>query len=100
PVLKIILYWGHERIWHKIRWEKKKIEPFNLWFSRLLLSGKTTITNKVYEELKKIQIPIERLDSKDIRNVQHAEIIINRDELSVDEAVITILNFIKKEYIK
>ena len=68
-VLKVGLYWAHERIWHKVRWGKKKIEPFNLWFTGLPLSGKTTIADKVYEELEKLQIPIERLDSKDIRDV-------------------------------
>jgi adenylylsulfate kinase len=68
-VLKIGLYWGHERIWHKVKWGKQKIEPFNLWFTGLPLSGKTTIADRVYSELEKLQIPIERLDSKDIREV-------------------------------
>jgi len=67
--LKVGLYWAHERIWHKIRWGKQKIKPFNLWFTGVPLSGKTTIADKVYEELEKLQIPIERLDSKDIREV-------------------------------
>jgi len=68
-VLKIGLYWAHERIWFKVRWGRKKIEPFNLWFTGLPLSGKTTIANKVYTELEKLHIPIERLDSKDIRDL-------------------------------
>jgi adenylylsulfate kinase len=68
-VLKVGLYWAHERAWFKVRWGKKKIEPFNLWFTGLPLSGKTTIADKVYEELKKLDIPLERLDSKDIRDV-------------------------------
>ena len=68
-VLKVGLYWGHERIWQKLRWGKKKIEPFNLWFTGLPLSGKSTIADGVYEELEKLQIPLERLDSKDIRDV-------------------------------
>ena len=68
-VLKVGFYWLHERVWHKVRWGKKKIEPFNLWFTGLPLSGKTAIADKVYKELEKLQIPIERLDSKDIRDV-------------------------------
>ncbi|ADN08312.1 adenylyl-sulfate kinase [Sulfurimonas autotrophica] len=68
-VLKVGLYWAHERVWMKIRWGKKKIEPFNLWFTGLPLSGKTTIADRVYKELEKLHIPIERLDSKDIRDV-------------------------------
>ena len=68
-VLKVALYWAHERAWFKIKWGKKKIEPFNIWFTGLPLSGKTTIANSVYKELKKLDIPLERLDSKDIREL-------------------------------
>jgi adenylylsulfate kinase len=66
---KVGLYWGHEKVWQKIRWGKKRIEPFNLWFTGLPLSGKTTIADKVYERLKKLDIPIERIDSKDVREM-------------------------------
>lgn len=68
-LLKVGLYWAHERVWFKIQWGKKKIEPFNLWFTGLPLSGKTTIADKVYTELEKLHIPIERIDSKDIRDL-------------------------------
>jgi len=68
-VLKVALYWAHERIWMKIKWGRKKIEPFNLWFTGLPLSGKTTIANRVYKELQKLDIPLERIDSKDIREL-------------------------------
>ena len=66
-VLKVGLYWGHERIWHKIRWGREQIEPFNLWFTGLPLSGKTTIADLVYEKLRSLQVPIERIDSSDVR---------------------------------
>jgi len=68
-VLKVGLYWAHERMWFKIRWGKKRIEPFNIWFTGLPLSGKTTIADLVYEELKKVDMPLERIDSKDIREL-------------------------------
>ena len=68
-VLKVGLYWAHERAWFKVRWGKKRMEPFNLWFTGLPLSGKTTIADKVYTELEKLQIPLERIDSKDIREL-------------------------------
>jgi len=68
-VAKIALYWAHERAWFKIKWGRKKIEPFNLWFTGLPLSGKTTIADAVYKELKKLDIPLERIDSKDIRDI-------------------------------
>jgi len=68
-VLKVGLYWAHERAWFKVKWGKKRIEPFNLWFTGLPLSGKTTIANKVYKELQNLDIPLERIDSKDIRKL-------------------------------
>jgi adenylylsulfate kinase len=68
-ILKVALFWAHEKFWQKIRWGKKRIEPFNLWFTGLPLSGKTTIANKVYEKLQKLDIPLERIDSKDVREL-------------------------------
>lgn len=66
---KVALYWAHERAWVNIKWGRKKIEPFNLWFTGLPLSGKTTIADAVYKELEKLDIPLERIDSKDIRDL-------------------------------
>ncbi len=68
-VAKVFLYYMHERAWFKIKFGKKKIDPFNLWFTGLPLSGKTTIANRVYEEIKNSDFPIERLDSKDVREL-------------------------------
>ncbi len=68
-ILKIVLYWLHEKIWQRVRWGKERIEPFNIWLTGLPLSGKTTIGDLVYKKLQKYQIPIERLDSKDIREL-------------------------------
>jgi len=66
---KLSLYWMHERVWFKVRWGRKKIEPFNLWFTGLPLSGKTTIADLVYTELEKLHVPIERIDAANIRNL-------------------------------
>jgi adenylylsulfate kinase len=68
-VAKVALYWAHERAWFRIRWGRKKIEPFNLWFTGLPLSGKTTIADKVYASLENLDIPIERIDSRDLREL-------------------------------
>jgi len=68
-VLKVALYWAHERAWFKIKWGRKRIEPFNIWFTGLPLSGKTTIADALYQELSKLDIPLERLDSKDLREL-------------------------------
>lgn len=68
-VSKVFLYYVHEKIWQRVLWGKKQIEPFNLWFTGLPMSGKSTIADLVFEKLKKYQIPMERIDSKDIRDL-------------------------------
>ena len=68
-VSKVFLYYLHEKIWQRVRWGKKQIEPFNLWFTGLPLSGKSTIGDLVFEKLRKYSIPLERIDSKDIRDL-------------------------------
>ena len=67
---KIFLYFIHERLWNNVKFGKKRIEPFVLWFTGLPFSGKTTIANIVYDKLNKnLSIPIQRLDSKDVRTM-------------------------------
>lgn len=68
-VLKVGLYWGHEKVWQQVRFGKQKIEPFNLWFTGISLSGKTTIGDLVFKKLEKYQIPLERIDAKDLRDL-------------------------------
>ncbi len=67
---KIFLYFIHERLWNNVKFGKKRIEPFVLWFTGLPFSGKTTIANIVYDKLNKnLSIPIQRLDSNDVRTM-------------------------------
>lgn len=66
-VLKFVFYFLHERGWSLVRFGRKKVEPFVLWFSGLPVSGKTTIADLVYEKLSKKSLDIERIDSKNVR---------------------------------
>jgi len=68
-VSKIFIYFVHERAWTKIKFGKKRIDPFVIWFTGVPLSGKTTIADLVYENMSKHSFPLERVDSKDIREV-------------------------------
>lgn len=68
-IAKIFAYYFHERMWNKIKLGKKTIEPFNIWFTGLPCSGKTSIANSVFEELKKVHIPLERVDGQDVRSI-------------------------------
>lgn len=70
-ILKIILYWWHEKIWDKLKLGKKKIEPFNIVIFGLPLSGKTEIANQLFQKIREQnkKILIERIDSKEIRQL-------------------------------
>nr|NIN01786.1 adenylyl-sulfate kinase [candidate division Zixibacteria bacterium] len=67
--LKMLLYFLHERGWDKIRFGRKEISPFVLWFTGLPSSGKTTLANAIYEELSKNGNRVERLDGEKVRSI-------------------------------
>lgn len=66
-IAKMLFYYLHERGWDKIKWGKTQIPSFVLWISGIPRSGKTTLGNLVYGELQKLELPIQRLDSHDVR---------------------------------
>jgi adenylylsulfate kinase len=68
-VLKIALYFLHERTWDKIRFGKKEISSFVLWLTGLPCSGKTTLADYVTEKLSHNGLKVERLDGERIRNI-------------------------------
>ena len=68
-VLKIIIYFLHERTWDKIRYGRKEITPFVLWHTGLPGSGKTTLANSVSERLARDGYRVERLDSETVRRI-------------------------------
>ena len=64
---KMGLYFFHERLWQKISFGKKEIPSFVLWFTGLPASGKKVVADKVYQQLLKDKLKVERLDSYDVR---------------------------------
>jgi adenylylsulfate kinase len=64
---KMLFYYFHERGWDKIRWGKIEIPPFVVWICGIPRSGKTTLGNMIYDELKKEKLKLQRLDSHDVR---------------------------------
>ena len=44
--LKMLIYFGHERVWDKIRWGKKEIVPAVIWLTGLVRSGKSEIAQE------------------------------------------------------
>jgi adenylylsulfate kinase len=78
-LLKLLFNFLHERAWLFIKFGKKKMEPFVLWFTGLPACGKTTIADLVFEELSNRELEIERLDGRDIRKL-YPEVGFTREE--------------------
>jgi adenylylsulfate kinase len=66
-VAKMGLYFLHERLWHRIRYGKKEIPSFVVWFTGLPASGKKAIGDAVFQKLQAEKLRVERLDSRDVR---------------------------------
>lgn len=68
-VIKIVLYFLHERAWNNVEYGKKTRKPAVLWFIGLSGAGKSTISEAVYERMKKKGYKVEHLDGDVVRNI-------------------------------
>lgn len=68
-VLKLLLYYFHERIWNKIPYGKKEIKPKVIWLTGLSGSGKSTIAESLYKKLKTRGLKVEYLDGDRVRDI-------------------------------
>jgi len=68
-VLKLVLYYLHERGWNYIHLGRKEIEPKVLWLTGLSGSGKSTIGEKLYNDLKGKGFKVEYLDGDRVRDI-------------------------------
>ncbi|MGW8312847.1 MAG: adenylyl-sulfate kinase [Desulfuromonadales bacterium] len=64
---KMALYFLHERFWQKIRYGKKEIPAFVVWFTGLPASGKKELADRIYRQLQALHLKVERIDSLDVR---------------------------------
>lgn len=68
-ILKMVIYFLHERGWDKIKFGRRVITPFVIWFTGLSGSGKTDLATATYEKLKAMGLKIDRLDGHVVRNI-------------------------------
>ena len=68
-ILKMALYFIHERFWNKIKFGKKEVKPSVIWFTGLSGSGKSTLSEALYEKLQKKGLKVEHLDGDNIRDI-------------------------------
>ena len=48
-VIKMIIYFLHERIWDKIKFGRKEIQPRVIWLTGLARSGKSEIAKALFK---------------------------------------------------
>ena len=68
-VSKIGLFWMHERVWDRLRFGKRRLEPNVIWFTGLSGAGKSTVADWVAHELMRRGLNVERLDGDSVRNI-------------------------------
>jgi adenylylsulfate kinase len=68
-VTKMVLYYGHERLWDRIRVGRKTTTPAVIWLTGLSGSGKSTIAKWVAQALEREGHKVERLDGDTIRDI-------------------------------
>lgn len=68
-VSKIGLYWVHERVWDRLNYGRKRAEPSVVWFTGFSGSGKSTISQRVAEELREQGNSVEYLDGDAVRAI-------------------------------
>jgi adenylylsulfate kinase len=68
-VVKIVLFFVHERLWGKVNWGKKQIEPSVVWFTGLSGAGKTTLSSRLAERLRGRGLKVEHLDGDSVREI-------------------------------
>ena len=68
-ILKMALYFVHERFWNKLKFGKKEVKPSVIWFTGLSGSGKSTLSEALYQKLKDKGIKVEHLDGDSIRAI-------------------------------
>ncbi len=66
-IVKMLLYFSHERLWDKISFGRKEIVPFVLWFTGLPASGKSTLADAVWTKLLRMSRNVQRLDGERVR---------------------------------
>ena len=68
-VTKMVLYYGHERLWDRIRLGRRARAPAVIWLTGLSGSGKSTIAVWVAQALEREGHKVERLDGDTIRDI-------------------------------
>ena len=67
--LKMLVYFIHERVWDKLKFGKREIQPFVIWLTGYARSGKSQIAREVTSMLNAKGLKTEHLDGHSVRNL-------------------------------
>jgi len=68
-VSKIGLFWMHERVWDRLSYGREAAQPSVVWLTGLSGSGKSTISQRLVEQLKRKGLKVEYLDGDSVRAI-------------------------------
>ena len=68
-LIKLGLYYVHERVWDNIKFGRKEFQPFTILFTGLPNSGKSILADEMFLYFRKRHIKVERLDGDDVRTL-------------------------------
>ncbi len=68
-LLKLLLYFFHERAWNKIPFGRKEFQPSVIWLTGLSGAGKSAIGEEVYKKIKAKGLKVEHLDGDKVRDI-------------------------------
>lgn len=68
-LIKLILYFTHERFWNRVKYGKKEVTPAVIFITGLSGAGKSTIARGVTKELKDRGYKTEHLDGDLVRDI-------------------------------
>ena len=68
-VVKMLVYFLHERAWDKVRFGRREVQPLVLWITGLSGSGKTVVAEEVTQRLRQQQLKVDHLDGDEVRHL-------------------------------
>lgn len=68
-VLKMLVYFFHERIWDKLKFGRHEIKPFVVWLTGYARSGKSEIGKHLAQMLQDRGLKVEHLDGHTVRDL-------------------------------
>ena len=68
-IVKMLVYFFHERAWDKVGFGRREIRPFVLWITGLSGSGKTVIAQEITKRLRDQNLRADHLDGDEVRHL-------------------------------